>query len=163
MYLRFIPFVDSLVSNCILLTYIDCTQSDWNNGAIQNLYKTTNWGSTWTNTLNATGTMNPCLFANILNCFNAGNNENCYSASISVAGQGWYDNVVAVDPTNTNTVWLGGVDMFKSTDGGKNFYLASSWWTSGSAYMHADQHAIVFSPNYATDSTIFFGNDGGVP
>ncbi len=69
--------------------------------------------------------------------------------------------MIAVDPTNPNIVWVGGVDMWKSIDGGANFALASSWWTNTAAFMHADHHVILFSPNYTMDSTIFFGNDGG--
>lgn len=45
---------------------------------------------------------------------------------------------------------------------GVSFGLVSTWWTSGTSYLHADQHAIVFSPNFATDNMMFVGNDGGI-
>ena len=80
--------------------------------------------------------------------------------------QGWYDNVIAVDPTNPDVVWAGGIDLFRSDDGGQNFGVASWWWLEpGTAdYNHADQHAIVFHPDYdgTTNTTMFVGNDGGV-
>ncbi len=41
------------------------------------------------------------------------------------AGQGNYDNVIAVDPLNPNVVWAGGVEVFRSDDGGANWGVAS--------------------------------------
>jgi hypothetical protein len=80
--------------------------------------------------------------------------------------QGWYDNVIAVDPTDPNRVWAGGIDFFRSDDGGQNWGLASLWWvnTSNTRYNHADKHVIAFSPEYngTTNTTIFTGSDGGV-
>ena len=80
--------------------------------------------------------------------------------------QGWYDNVIAVDPVDPNRVWTGGIDLYRSDDQGQNWGLASCWWAnSGTPYfVHADQHAIVFHPNYngTTNTTVFVGNDGGV-
>ena len=32
---------------------------------------------------------------------------------------GWYCNVIAVDPMNPDVVWAGGVDLFRSDDGGR--------------------------------------------
>jgi len=88
----------------------------------------------------------------------------CYSQHFN---QGWYDNVIAVDPVDPNRVWAGGIDLFRSDDQGQNWGLASCWWADpvqGTFYAHADQHAIVFHPNYNgdTNTTMFVGNDGGV-
>ena len=77
--------------------------------------------------------------------------------------QGWYDNVIwAGDPTNADLVIVGGIDLWRSTDGGDNLVDISTWWNSRSA--HADQHAIVAHPAYdgVNNRTVFFGNDGGV-
>ena len=84
--------------------------------------------------------------------------------------QGWYDNVIAVDPLDANRVWVGGVDLFRSDDGGANWGLASYWANNGTAlplapsYAHADQHVIVFHPSYngTSNQTMFVGNDGGI-
>ena len=41
------------------------------------------------------------------------------------ANQGWYDNLLAVDPADPNRVWVGGIDLFRSDDGGQNWGEAS--------------------------------------
>lgn len=77
--------------------------------------------------------------------------------------QGWYDNVIwAGDPTNENLVIVGGIDLWKSTDGGNTLTDISTWWDSRSA--HADHHCIFSHPGYngTNNKTVFFGNDGGI-
>ncbi len=85
----------------------------------------------------------------------------------SLFGQGFYDLAIAVDPADENRVWAGGIEWFRSDDGGAN------WGVSGFAYtptsvgfgpVHTDQHAIVFHPQYngTTNQTLFIGNDGGL-
>lgn len=80
--------------------------------------------------------------------------------------QGWYDNIIKVDPTNRNVVWAGGVDLYRSDDGGRNFGLASYWYfdQDEEQYVHADQHEIVFHPDYdgAMNTTMYITNDGGI-
>jgi len=56
------------------------------------------------------------------------------------------DNVIAVDPVDSNVVWVGGVDLFRSDDGGLSWGHASRW--DRSPVVHADQHVIVFHPSY---------------
>jgi hypothetical protein len=77
--------------------------------------------------------------------------------------QGWYDNVIwAGDPTNTDLVIVGGVDLWRSTDGGNTLADISTWWSPNS--VHADHHCIVSHPQFdgVGNRTVFFGNDGGV-
>lgn len=77
--------------------------------------------------------------------------------------QGWYDNVIwAGDPTNVDLVLVGGIDLYRSTDGGDTLTKISNWQANQSA--HADHHAIVSHPDYDGDGnrTVFFGNDGGI-
>ncbi|HWQ32318.1 MAG TPA: hypothetical protein VNQ79_05500 [Blastocatellia bacterium] len=87
------------------------------------------------------------------------------------SNQGWYDNVIAVDPLDPNRVWAGGIDLFRSDDGGANWGVASYWWAGppnetvpAPAYSHADQHLIVFHPQYdgVNNQTMFVGSDGGI-
>ncbi|MBN4081869.1 hypothetical protein JYU23_01935, partial [bacterium AH-315-C07] len=75
-------------------------------------------------------------------------------------GQGWYDLAIAVSPINADEVYVGGVNLWKSTDGGINWSLNGHWYGGGGVeYVHADQHALVYLPG--TDF-LFSGNDGGV-
>ncbi len=80
--------------------------------------------------------------------------------------QGWYNNVIAVDPLDSDRVWVAGTDLFRSDDGGLNWGIASHWWadTNVNQYAHADHHAIVFHPKYdgLNNKTMFVANDGGV-
>lgn len=77
--------------------------------------------------------------------------------------QGWYSNAIwAGDPSNSDLVIVGGLDLYRSTDGGNQLVDISTWWDNRSA--HADQHCIVGHPGYngTTNKTVFFGNDGGI-
>ena len=91
----------------------------------------------------------------------------CGFGTSSQLNQGWYDNVVAVDPLDSNRVWVGGIDMWRSDNGGVDWGTASYWWFDKGIdpqYAHADRHAIVFHPNYngSSNKIAYFGSDGGV-
>ncbi|PYQ49796.1 MAG: hypothetical protein DMF59_12550, partial [Acidobacteria bacterium] len=76
--------------------------------------------------------------------------------------QGWYCNVVWVDPTNASHVLISGLDIYRSTDGGANFTQISQWQKSPRS-AHADHGAIAAASGYGTaNQTILFGNDGGL-
>jgi len=81
-------------------------------------------------------------------------------------GQGWYDLILAVSPENPDIVIAGGIDLFLSVDGGNSWKQISKWSDNnrlGSlrcSKVHADQHAIVFRPNFPNE--VVFGNDGGI-
>jgi photosystem II stability/assembly factor-like uncharacterized protein len=64
-----------------------------------------------------------------------------------------YDLLVTVDPTDANRVYLGGVRLFRSTDGGASF-------TRIGADVHADWHALRVDPQ--DPRHLLGGNDGGV-
>lgn len=79
---------------------------------------------------------------------------------------GWYCNVIAVDPLDPNVVWAAGVDLFRSDNGGRDWGIASYWWAAGQdpSFAHADQHAIVFHPDFdgVENTTMFTAGDGGI-
>ncbi len=81
-------------------------------------------------------------------------------------GQGWYDLILGVDPNNANIVLAGGINLFRSTNGGSSWSQISKWSNNNNlanlncSYVHADQHQIVFKPG--SSSTVLFGTDGGV-
>jgi photosystem II stability/assembly factor-like uncharacterized protein len=91
----------------------------------------------------------------------------CQNGPIDGVPMGWHCNVIAVDPLDPERVWAAGVDLFRSDDGGKNWGIASYWWTDPATdphFVHADQHAIVFDPRYdgSSNQSLFVSNDGGV-
>ena len=91
----------------------------------------------------------------------------CWGAGQGHIMMGWYCNTIAVDPADEDRVWTGGVDAFRSDDGGQSWGVASYWWATdgmSQAWLHADQHSIVFHPRYdgVTNRTVYFTNDGGV-
>ena len=83
------------------------------------------------------------------------------SANDFCRGQAFYDLVIESDPSNDNIVYVGGIDLFKTTNGGSSWSQLSHWY-GGFGYqgVHADQHAIAFGNN--SSSQIVFGNDGGI-
>jgi photosystem II stability/assembly factor-like uncharacterized protein len=85
-------------------------------------------------------------------------------AGTDTASQAWYDLVIAADPTNANIIYTGGINIWKSIDGGTTMSCVSYWVsptaaTGGVAAVHADQHALEFSPH---TNTLYNGNDGGL-
>lgn len=95
--------------------------------------------------------------------FSLRNTGQNFFAPAGGSGQGWYDNALWVDPTNSNTLIVGGIDLWRSTNGGTTFTKISRW-ESAPHSAHADQHVIVESSQFngATNKTVFFGNDGGL-
>ena len=91
----------------------------------------------------------------------------CGFGTTQFLNQGWYDNVLAVDPANPDMVWAGGIDLFRSDDAGQNWGQASHWWFTPGVdpeFAHADNHALVFHPQYngTTNTIMFNGSDGGI-
>jgi photosystem II stability/assembly factor-like uncharacterized protein len=66
---------------------------------------------------------------------------------------GWYFGNIRVRPDNENMVFLLGVDLARSTNGGQS-------WTTIGDNVHVDHHALWFHP--ASPVNILNGNDGGV-
>jgi hypothetical protein len=76
-------------------------------------------------------------------------------------GQAFYDLLIAADPVNDEIIYLGGIDLFKSTTGGASYIQLSHWYGGfGFQEVHADQHIAIFEPG--NSSVIYFGNDGGI-
>lgn len=75
-------------------------------------------------------------------------------------GQAWYDLIVGVDPVHKNSLIVGGIDLYKSTDGGIGWDLISYWTGACDVYVHADQHNFIFRPGYPDEALV--ANDGGL-
>jgi len=65
---------------------------------------------------------------------------------------GYWNNVLAIDPQDSNIVFAGGIGFERTYDGG------TTWQIVGG--LHSDQHAFTFSAT--THLTVYAGNDGGV-
>lgn len=75
----------------------------------------------------------------------------------SLAGQAWYDLYCFVNPKNFNKVYVGTIDVFRSTDG-TTFTNITNGYSGGS--VHVDQHYVFFHPT--DENTLFVCNDGGI-
>ena len=73
--------------------------------------------------------------------------------------QASYDLAMAVSPTNIDRVHVGGLDTWRSDDGGRTWHMTSAWRAlAGSPnYTHADVHVLAYR-----DDALFTGTDGGV-
>lgn len=119
-----------------------------NNNQVADIKKTSNGGTVWTSISEPADV------------------DNGIPDTDFTRGQAWYDLIMAVDPNNADNVIVGGIDLFRSVDGGSNWTQISKWSNNNNlgnlncSEVHADQHAIVFKPG--NSSTLIFGNDGGV-
>lgn len=134
-------------------------------GLLQNVYRSTDHGATWEARIE--GNFDPdrlewLLLTNTLFASYRG----CAGLPGEFLNQGWHDNTMAVSPTDPDTIFVGGIDLFRSDDGGRSFGLISYWWLPRESpnFVHADQHAFVFDPgwNGGSNQTLYVGNDGGV-
>lgn len=78
-------------------------------------------------------------------------------------GQSFYNLMIEVDPNNDAILYVGGIDLFRSTDSGATWSQLSKWhagFTGDFSVVHADQHAMSFRPGNSDQA--IFGNDGGV-
>ena len=76
----------------------------------------------------------------------------------------WHALDIQVSPVNPNLLWIGGLDTWRSVDGGNSWTIQSNWaemYGNGSTdYVHADIHDFKFRPGSDTDMLI--ATDGGV-
>ncbi len=112
--------------------------------------KSTDGGTTWSD-ITIPAYINPASCTN--------------SAEDFSNGQAWYNLILAVSPSDRDFVLAGGIDLYRSEDGGAVWAPVSHWIEGGVCtmaydYMHADQHAILFRPDHSDEA--IFGNDGGV-
>ena len=78
-------------------------------------------------------------------------------------GQYYYDLALDVSPTDENKVFVAGVNLWISDDGGDTFVCPSKWSHSGKVnYVHADIHDVRYIGDeiwVACDGGIFFSDD----
>jgi photosystem II stability/assembly factor-like uncharacterized protein len=75
----------------------------------------------------------------------------------SIATYSLYNNCLWVDPTNANNLLYGGVQLYRSTDGGASR-------TQSTTGAHPDYHVVVEHPGFdgVANRRVYTGNDGGL-
>ncbi|MBF5042145.1 hypothetical protein FGE12_07040 [Aggregicoccus sp. 17bor-14] len=116
-------------------------------GDLADLFKSTNGGATWT----ALGAASKR--------YKNGNTE-ARTVSAVFNTQGWYDQLLIVNPTNPNLVFFGGaLHLAKTTDGGGTYSQVTNWLAQFSLpYVHADMH----TATYDAAGNLYVGSDGGL-
>jgi len=72
-----------------------------------------------------------------------------------------YNSVIEVDPTDPNVVYAGGLNVWRTTDGGMIWKGVSAGADPDYKYStHADNHAFAFDP--VNPKIVYNGNDGGI-
>jgi hypothetical protein len=112
------------------------------------LFRSDDSGQTWMPTVrsNSAHWGNSLILSGYYNC----------NTLLSAYGQGWYDNAVAIDPLNPDSVWVGGIYLYRSDDGGFN-------WGRG-PNIHPDHHVLTFDPGFngTSNQILYDGQDGGL-
>ena len=73
------------------------------------------------------------------------------------SGQAWYNMALAVDPANDKHLVAGGLNCYRSTNGGNSWTQVSTWIGTSLSYVHADQQTAVWNGNQ-----VLVGSDGGI-
>ncbi len=116
--------------------------SNASNSTFYGIYRSLDTGNTWANRAST---------PNILGGSSSGSDN---------TGQGWYDLAMAVNPGDSNDVFVGGVNTWRSTNGGTSWTCKTMWYTGTSLpYIHADQHEIAYKPG---TSEMYVCDDGGL-
>ena len=96
-----------------------------------------------------------------------------YNSLGFMTNQGWYNNAFLVKSNDPNTMVLGNLDLYKSINAGTSFTSKSNWsaWnsgatppgspeSSGSNFIHADQH--FYASNPKEPNKLYITADGGL-
>lgn len=131
-------------------------------GKLVNVYQSTDGGNSFSGRVDFSTEFGPWLMSYVSIA------TGCVASPV-IYSQGWYDNILAVDPVDPDIVWLGGIDLYRSNDGGQNWGMAGYWFyylldPPPPTYIRPDQHNIVFHPGYngTTNQTMIVTNDGGL-
>ncbi|MEJ8820138.1 T9SS type A sorting domain-containing protein [Lacibacter sp. H407] len=80
------------------------------------------------------------------------------------ASQGWFDLAIGIDPTDPNVVIAGGLNFYRTLNGGETWSQITRWVGNTINYVHADHHSVVWNGSQvllATDGGIFYSINSG--
>jgi hypothetical protein len=73
-------------------------------------------------------------------------------------GQAWYDMAMEVNPSNANDIYIAGIIVWRSTNGGTTFSQMTAWtYPNGLGYNHGDVLGLFWVKN-----TLYSCSDGGI-
>ena len=76
------------------------------------------------------------------------------------ADQAFYDLAMAINPLDKDNTITGGINVWRSVDGGTTNALSAHWYSPTAVeYVHADIHELVYNP---LDDVLYVGSDGGI-
>lgn len=78
-------------------------------------------------------------------------------SDIFESSQAWFDLAIEVNPDDANEIYIGVLNIWKSSDGGESFNKLNEWFLNTPSYSHADIHTLKFF-----NGTLFCGSDGGI-
>ncbi|MDG1571991.1 thrombospondin type 3 repeat-containing protein [Robiginitalea sp. M366] len=113
------------------MLYVLAANTSAQNFTYQGLYRSTDGGDTFTKSPN--------------------------TANIMESSQAWFDLALEVSPTNANEVYMGCLNIWKSTNGGNSWFRLNQWFTNDDSYTHADIHSLKFF-----NSKLYAATDGGL-
>jgi len=89
-----------------------------------------------------------------------------YTSALSNT-QGWYNISLGIDPTDVDDIMVGGLDAYRSSNGGSTITRHTFWVGLGN-YVHADHHEVIYRFTggqnrilMATDGGLFLSTDDG--
>lgn len=110
--------------------------------AVNGIFRSLDGGAAW-DTLSMPEDVDPCVAPDFAN------------------GQALYDLALAINPNDPDMIYVGGLNLHRSTDGGISWdQVSDGHGNFGLQEVHVDQHTIVIDENMP--DLVYFGNDGGV-
>jgi len=112
-----------------------------NGGFLRGIYKSVDRGESFT------------LLYDDLNILGINNN------GTSATGQGWFDLDIAIAPGNEDEIYVAGINLWKSIDGGLTFGPETIWtFPNNLGYIHPDVHYL----EMIDDTLMYIATDGGL-
>ena len=77
------------------------------------------------------------------------------------SSQGWYDLSLAINPLNPEEIIIGGLDAYRSLNGGQTISRLTYWVGAIGPYVHADHHDVKYI-SIGSELRILMATDGGL-